>query len=136
MSTPKTPLPDLLQAQVVEDGNLCTTRIHVPGGWIYRSYDKSSSILGCVFVPDMEITESREAQPEKPKFDIEKWYRGEPQWPQMGDTFYRLNSQGMIIIANWTDSLKQNAIRSFMGIFKTEAEAKALREKLIRNNAN
>ena len=35
----------------VEDACLFTTAIRVPGGWIYRSYDKSSSILSSVFVP-------------------------------------------------------------------------------------
>jgi len=53
-------------AEIVEDGNLVTTRIVVPGGWMYRSYDKSANILGCVFVPALEITESRETQLETP----------------------------------------------------------------------
>lgn len=62
---------------------------------------------------------------------MEKLEEESKEWPQMGDPFYRLNSQGMIIIANWTDSLKQNAIRSLMGIFRTEAEAKTYRERLL-----
>lgn len=36
---------------VVEDGNLFTSVIRVPGGWIYRSYDKSHNILSSQFVP-------------------------------------------------------------------------------------
>lgn len=36
---------------MVEDGNLYTTALRVPGGWIYRSYDKSVYILSAVFVP-------------------------------------------------------------------------------------
>lgn len=37
--------------EIVEDGVLFTDRLKVPGGWIYRSYDKSSQVMGCVFVP-------------------------------------------------------------------------------------
>jgi hypothetical protein len=34
-----------------EDANLASTVLRVPGGWVYRSYDKSHNILGSVFVP-------------------------------------------------------------------------------------
>jgi hypothetical protein len=36
---------------VIEDKYLLTTVLKVPGGWIYRSYDKENKILGSVFVP-------------------------------------------------------------------------------------
>lgn len=36
---------------IVENGSLFTTVMRVPGGWIYRSYDKSHNILSAVFVP-------------------------------------------------------------------------------------
>lgn len=34
-----------------DDGGLFTCILRVPGGWIYRSYDKSHEILSSVFVP-------------------------------------------------------------------------------------
>lgn len=30
---------------------LFTTAMKVPGGWIYRSYDKGNQIMSCAFVP-------------------------------------------------------------------------------------
>lgn len=42
---------NLHEMVVVEDSNLFTTAFRVPGGWIYRSYDKSAQIMGSVFVP-------------------------------------------------------------------------------------
>ena len=41
----------LNEVAVVEDSNLFTTAIRVPGGWVYRSYDKSHGILSSAFVP-------------------------------------------------------------------------------------
>lgn len=41
--------------------SLFTTVMRVPGGWIYRSYDKSCKIMSCVFVPlDREFKEAEE----------------------------------------------------------------------------
>lgn len=34
-----------------DDGGLFTCVLRVPGGWIYRSYDKSHGILSSTFVP-------------------------------------------------------------------------------------
>ena len=31
--------------------SLFTSVMRVPGGFIYRSFDKSSNVMGCVFVP-------------------------------------------------------------------------------------
>lgn len=39
------------EMQAVEDGNLFTTTLRVPGGWMYRSYDKEHNMLTSVFVP-------------------------------------------------------------------------------------
>jgi len=41
-----------------EDKELWTSAMRVHGGWIYRSYDKSHSMMSCVFVP-----ESKESVP-------------------------------------------------------------------------
>lgn len=41
----------LHSANVVEDGFLFTVVLRVPGGWIYRSYDKGNQVMGAVFVP-------------------------------------------------------------------------------------
>jgi hypothetical protein len=41
----------LHQTLTVEDGNLFTTVLRVPGGWMYRSYDKSHQICTSAFVP-------------------------------------------------------------------------------------
>lgn len=47
--------------EIVEDQNLFTTALRVPGGWVFRSYDKQSKILGSVFVPwDNEFQEEAE----------------------------------------------------------------------------
>ncbi len=43
--------PTSIPQQVCSDGSLFITRIEVPGGWIYNSYDKSHKILGSCFVP-------------------------------------------------------------------------------------
>ena len=37
-------------AVVEDDGSLFTTALRVPGGWFYRSYDKSHNILTGCFV--------------------------------------------------------------------------------------
>lgn len=42
---------EMHSTEYVEDGNLFSSRLRVPGGWVYRSYDKSNSILGACFVP-------------------------------------------------------------------------------------
>lgn len=44
---------DLHETSVVEtgDSSLYTTVMRVPGGLIYRSFDKGSGIMGAVFVP-------------------------------------------------------------------------------------
>ena len=42
----------LHETDVVENNaNLFTSRMKVPGGYIYRSYDKSNSVMAAVFVP-------------------------------------------------------------------------------------
>ena len=44
-----------------DDANLFTTVIRVPGGWMYRSYDKGCHILCAVFVPfNNEFQEHRQ----------------------------------------------------------------------------
>jgi hypothetical protein len=43
-------LHEVIQVEV-DDKYLFTTVMAVPGGWIYRSYDKSHSMMSCVFVP-------------------------------------------------------------------------------------
>ncbi len=43
------------EAEIVEDGNLFTSRLEVPGGWIYRSYDKSNHLMGMAFVPNPHL---------------------------------------------------------------------------------
>lgn len=55
----------------------------------------------------------------------------EPQtFPQIGDTFYRINSQGKIIAACWVDDQKQHNIKEYGNVFKTEAEAEEALEKI------
>ncbi len=51
-------------------------------------------------------------------------------WPQVGDTIFRLNSQGDVIEDVWRDSNKQNNCRKFLGIYKTEEEAKTIAETI------
>ena len=41
---------NLHEILVTEDAHLFTTTMRVPGGWIYRSYDKSNNIMSAVFV--------------------------------------------------------------------------------------
>ena len=36
---------------IAEDSWLHTTVMRVPGGWVYRSYDKSNQMMAAVFVP-------------------------------------------------------------------------------------
>jgi len=46
------PNSDLKKKQeVVSDGFLFVTRLEVPGGWIYNSFDKGQGIGASVFVP-------------------------------------------------------------------------------------
>ncbi len=42
---------NLGEVAVAEDGFLFTTVLRVPGGWLYRSYDKGNGIGGVCFVP-------------------------------------------------------------------------------------
>jgi hypothetical protein len=35
---------------IVDEPNLFTIRLHAPGEWIYRSYDKSAHVMGKCFV--------------------------------------------------------------------------------------
>jgi hypothetical protein len=45
---------------VAECDDLFTVVLRVPGGWMYRSYDKSHGILTSVFVPfDNEFQEKK-----------------------------------------------------------------------------
>ena len=42
----------LHEGAIAEDNqSLFTTVLRVPGGWMYRSFDKSHNILASVFVP-------------------------------------------------------------------------------------
>lgn len=41
----------LHEQTVAHDGSLFTQALRVPGGWIYTSFDKSTHIMGSVFVP-------------------------------------------------------------------------------------
>ena len=54
-----------------------------------------------------------------------------PQFPKVGDMFYRINSRGEILEQYWTDSQKQKDSMAFMGVFKTLDEAKAKRDKVL-----
>lgn len=47
--------PGLIVSEIVEDGDLYTTRIPVPGGWMYRSYHKPFQVMGAVFVPERQF---------------------------------------------------------------------------------
>ncbi len=51
-------------------------------------------------------------------------------WPRIGDTIFRLNSQGDVIEDVWRNSRKQNNCRKFLGIYKTEMEAKTIAETI------
>lgn len=60
----------LHEVSVVECESLFTLALRVPGGWIYRSYDKGSNILSAVFVRfDNEFqpspTQANESQTEE-----------------------------------------------------------------------
>jgi len=59
-------------------------------------------------------------------------------WPQVGDTIFRLNSQGDVIEDVWRNSRKQNNCKLFLGVYKTEEEAKKVVEKVLmhRNNCD
>lgn len=50
----------------------------------------------------------------------------EPNWqPKLGDTVYRLNSQGNTVADTWRDSIKQGNCLRMGTIFKTREEAHA-----------
>ncbi len=57
-------------------------------------------------------------------------------WPHVGDPIFRLNSQGEVIEDVWRDSVKQNNCRKFLGIYKTEEEAKKVVEKVLMHRNN
>lgn len=57
----------LSEILIIEDSNLFTTVLRVPGGWVYRSYDKGHQILSSVFVPfNKEFKKSKKAEPLPP----------------------------------------------------------------------
>lgn len=47
-----------LHWEELEDGVFYSERAEVPGGWLYRSFDKEHGILSTVFVPDPEAETS------------------------------------------------------------------------------
>lgn len=49
-------------------------------------------------------------------------------WPSNGDVFFRVNSQGNIIEAPWTDSPKQKSFLHYGNVFKTKEQAEKARE--------
>lgn len=53
------------------------------------------------------------------------------QWPQIGDTFFRLNSKGQIYEQVWTGSSTQSKIESFMGVYKTREEAEWIKSGIM-----
>ncbi len=57
-------------------------------------------------------------------------------WPQVGDTIFRLNSQGDVIEDVWRNSRKQNNCELFLGVYKTEEEAKKVVEKVVMHRNN
>ena len=64
-------------------------------------------------------------------YSVKSANKEEPQtFPQIGDTFYRINSQGKIIAACWVDDQKQHNIKEYGNVFKSEAEAKEALEKI------
>jgi hypothetical protein len=44
-------LHETIYAEIDPRSPLCTSVMRVPGGWIYRSYDKGAGIMAAVFVP-------------------------------------------------------------------------------------
>ena len=64
-------------------------------------------------------------------YSVKSANKEEPQtFPQIGDTFYRINSQGKIIAACWVDDQRQHNIKEYGNVFKTEAEAEEALEKI------
>jgi hypothetical protein len=55
---------------------------------------------------------------------------GYSPWPNRGDTFYRINSQGYIIEAPWTGSPKQASFLAYGNVFRTREQAAAAQEKI------
>ena len=56
---------------------------------------------------------------------------GYSPWPNNGDIFYRLNSQGYVIEAPWTGSPKQKSFLEYGNVFKTRDQAERAKEKII-----
>lgn len=50
--------------------------------------------------------------------------------PVMYDRYWFINSKGIIAQAGWTDSAHDNNRKNYTGIFKTQAEAEAAKEKI------
>jgi hypothetical protein len=55
---------------------------------------------------------------------------GYSPWPNKGDIFYRINAQGKIIEAPWTDSPKQQSFLHYGNVFKTMEQAEEVKEKI------
>lgn len=57
----------------------------------------------------------------------------EPEWPQKGDGYWIVDSDGEVLDMVWTDDKDDNLYRSFSNIFRTEEEAEthALRVKIF-----
>lgn len=48
----------------------------------------------------------------------------EKPWPQDGDAYWHVDGRGEARLAHWRDAYYDWAIRYFLGIFRTEQEAK------------
>jgi hypothetical protein len=51
-------------------------------------------------------------------------------WPQKGDKYYCFDSLGETRRANWDDDIIDHKILEFLGVYRTEEEAVAMREKI------
>ena len=47
----KMTLNETIYVEADNSDPLCTSVMRVPGGWIYRSFDKGHGIMACTFVP-------------------------------------------------------------------------------------
>lgn len=58
----------------------------------------------------------------------------EKVWPTNGDGYYYLQEDGRVFNSNWIDHPVDNRRKEFLGIFKTEKEALARRDEIMRGN--
>lgn len=74
-------------------------------------------------------------QYEKTKAELDRLGKlieeGKDEWPKEGDKYWYIPGDGMIVDVLWDNDRLDNAIKSFLGVYRTKEEAEAKRDVVM-----